>query len=182
MPAQPVESTSTTTPPSRTVVRRHIAAPRAEVYHALLDPVAVAAWKVPDGMRCEVHRFEPWEGGLLRISLIHESDEAAGKSSSRADTYQGRFVRLVPEREVVEIDTFETDDPELQGVMTSSITLRDAEGGGTEVEAVHDGVPASIPPEQNEAGWRMALAQLARWVEGGDTSPGNGQPVRLVRG
>lgn len=33
---------------------------------SLLDPRAVAQWKVPDGMTCEVHQFEPHEGGRRR--------------------------------------------------------------------------------------------------------------------
>jgi uncharacterized protein YndB with AHSA1/START domain len=47
----------------------HINAPRATVYRALLDPRAVAQWKVPDGMTCHVHMFEAREGGAFRISL-----------------------------------------------------------------------------------------------------------------
>jgi Activator of Hsp90 ATPase homolog 1-like protein len=41
-------------------------APRADVYRTLLDPRAVATWKVPSGMTCEVHAFDPREGGAFR--------------------------------------------------------------------------------------------------------------------
>ena len=43
---------------SVTHMRRHIAAPRAAVYRALLDPRAIAEWKVPDGMTAEVHELD----------------------------------------------------------------------------------------------------------------------------
>ena len=39
-------------------VDRHIKAPRAVVYEALLDPTAVAAWRVPDGMTGHVHELD----------------------------------------------------------------------------------------------------------------------------
>jgi uncharacterized protein YndB with AHSA1/START domain len=38
-------------------------------------------------------------------------------------------------------------------------------GGGTELAAVHDGVPPGVSPADNEAGWREALARLAALVE-----------------
>lgn len=171
MPDASVDPTPTpvTAPPTR--VCRHIAAPRAVVYRALLDPVAVAHWKVPAGLHVELHRFEPQTGGLLRVSLTHHAPDAPGKGAPYVDTYQGRFARLVPDREVVEVDTFETGDPALQGLMTSRITLEDAPDGGTEVEAVHEGVPAAISPEASAAGWRGALDRLAEWVER-DAKPG----------
>ena len=48
---------------SSTRIRRHINAPRATVYQALIDPRAIAQWKVPAGMSCQVHSFEPRSNG-----------------------------------------------------------------------------------------------------------------------
>ena len=45
--------------------------------------------------------------------------------------------------------------------------------GGTEILIVHDGIPDSVPPADNETGTRMALDNLARLVESGD-GPGDG--------
>lgn len=54
--------------------------------------------------------------------------------------------------------------------MTITITLADADGdGGTEVIAVHDGLPRGLSPPDNEAGWRMSLEKLAALVEAGAT-------------
>ena len=50
--------------------------------------------------------------------------------------------------------------------MTITITLADADGG-TELIAVHDGLPPGLEPAENETGWRMALAKLAALVEPG---------------
>jgi uncharacterized protein YndB with AHSA1/START domain len=149
-----------------TRLTRHINAPRAAVYRALLDPLAIAKWKVPDGMRCEVHEFEAREGGILRVSLSYDEDTGTGKTSSHTDTYRGRFEKLVPDEQVVEVDEFETNDPALQGAMTVTITLTDADGG-TDLEYVHEGIPSAVPAADNETGTRMALEKLAALVERG---------------
>lgn len=141
-------------------------APRASVYSALIDAEAVARWKVPTEMTCQVHTFEGREGGTFRISLTYDAPNRAGKTTAHADTYHGRFVKLVPNELVVEVDEFETADPTLRGEMTITITLADADGG-TDLVAVHDGLPTGISTADNEAGWREALARLAALVEVG---------------
>lgn len=37
--------------------------------------------------------------------------------------------------------------------------------GGTEIFAVHDGLPPGLSAADNEAGWRSSLAKLAALVE-----------------
>ena len=100
-------------------------------------------------------------------SLTYDAPTGTGKTTAHTDTYHGRFVKLIPNEQVVEVDEFETDDPALRGEMTITITLADA-SGGTDLLAVHDGLPSSVSPADNEAGWQMALAKLAALVE---TSP-----------
>ena len=148
-----------------TRVHRRIAAPRAVVYRLLLDAAAIARWKVPDGMTAEVHTLEPREGGAIHVSLTYDAPTGTGKTSSHTDTYRGRFVRLVPDELVVEADWFESADPAMRGEMVSTITLADAPGGGTDVVGAHDHLPPGIRPEDNETGWRMALAKLAALAE-----------------
>jgi uncharacterized protein YndB with AHSA1/START domain len=147
-----------------TRISRTIDAPRERVYEALLDPTAVARWKVPAGMTCEVHEFDAREGGAIRVSLTYEAPDRVGKTHGRTDTYRGRFVTLVPSELVVEADEFETDDPALRGEMTITIRLSDAPGG-TELVAVHDGLPKGVAPADNELGWRESLTRLAALVE-----------------
>ena len=141
-----------------------ISAPRERVYDALLDPEAVARWKFPAGMSCVVHEFDAAEGGAIRVSLTYDAPDRAGKTEGRTDTYRGRFVRLVRNELVVEADEFESDDPALRGEMTITIRLSDAPGG-TELVAVHEGLPDGVSPADNEVGWREALARLAALVE-----------------
>jgi uncharacterized protein YndB with AHSA1/START domain len=149
---------------SSTRVTCHIAAPRADVYRALLDARAVARWKVPEGMTCEVHEFDAREGGSLRVSLTYDEPTGTGKTSAHTDTYHGRFVELVPNERIVEVDEFETADPAMRGEMRITITLTDAEGG-TDLLAVHEGLPDGVSTADNETGWRMSLAKLADLVE-----------------
>ena len=149
---------------SSTRIAQHIRAPRAMVYRALLDAKRIAEWKVPDGMTALVHDFDAHEGGRIRVSLTYDARDRVGKSASRTDTYHGRFERLVPNEQIVEVDEFETADPAMQGEMTITILLSDAHGG-TEVVAVHDGLPRGVSAGDNETGWRMSLAKLAAMVE-----------------
>jgi uncharacterized protein YndB with AHSA1/START domain len=142
-------------------------APRSRVYRALLDARAVATWKVPTGMTSHVHEFDAWEGGSFRTSLTYDAPTRTGKTTAHTDTYRGRFAKLVTNEQVVEVVEFETTDPELRGEMTITISLADADGGGTDVLAVHDGLPPGVPIADNEAGWREALAKLAALVEEG---------------
>ena len=148
-----------------TRVSLHVNAPRAKVYAALVDADAVAEWKVPTGMSCQVHEFDGREGGTFRISLTYEALTDAGKTTARTDTYRGRFVELVPGERVVEVDEFETVDPALGGEMRITITLADALGGGTEVTGVHEGLPPGVSLTDNEAGWRSSLARLAALLD-----------------
>jgi len=141
-------------------------APRAKVYRALVEERAVATWMVPTGMTSHVHTFDPREGGAFRISLTYDAPAGTGKTTAQTDTYHGRFVQLVPNEKLVEVVEFETADPALRGEMTITIELVDADSG-TDVHAVHDGLPPGVPLADNEAGWQSSLAKLAALVEAG---------------
>lgn len=151
---------------SSTRVSRRVNAPRERVYRALLDERAVATWRVPTGMTSHVHAFDPREGGSIRISLTYDSPTETGKTTTHTDTYHGRFVKLVTNEQVVEVVEFETAEPALRGEMTITISLSDADGG-TDVLAVHEGLPSGVSTTDNEVGWRLSLAKLAALVEEG---------------
>jgi uncharacterized protein YndB with AHSA1/START domain len=148
---------------STTRVSRLLAAPRDVVHRALTEPDLIARWRFPEGMRSTV---EELGDGRFRVTLTYDAPDARGKTTAHSDTYRAHVTHLVPGELVVEVDEFETDDPDLRGEMTMTVTLRDTDGG-TELTAVHEGVPAGIPPEQNELGWRMALDRLASLLADG---------------
>ncbi|WP_445529180.1 SRPBCC family protein [Streptomyces cyslabdanicus] len=149
-----------------TRISRRVQASPAAVYRALTDPDAVARWRVPDGMTAHVHAFDAREGGAFRVSLSYDEPGAQGKSGARTDTYRGHFARLVPDRLVVEVLAFETDEDALRATMTMTTSLAEVDGG-TEVVIVHEGIPDEVPRADNELGTRMALDHLARLVEDG---------------
>jgi uncharacterized protein YndB with AHSA1/START domain len=150
-------------------ISRHINAPRSTVYRALLDADAIAKWRVPADMKSKVHEFDVREGGSFRVSLTYDAPDRTGKSVESTDTYHGRFLRLVPDEQVVEELEFETAGPALRGTMTMTTTLTDSDGG-TDVTILHQGIPDAVPAADNEAGTTMALAGLARLVEADDDS------------
>src|SRR4029077_5932977 len=116
-------------------------------------------------MTSHVHAFDAREGGSFRISLTYDAPTGTGKTTAHTDTYHGRFVKLVMNERVTEVVEFETTDPALRGEMAITISLADADGGGTDIIAVHDGIPFGVPIADNEAGWTEALANLAALVE-----------------
>lgn len=124
---------------------------------------------MPTGMSSRVHEFDGREGGSFRVSLTYDAPDGTGKSTESTDTYHGRFLRLTPDEQVVEVLEFETADPALRGTMTVTTTLVDS-AGGTDVTMLHEGVPDAVPAADNEAGIHMALANLARLVQADDGS------------
>jgi uncharacterized protein YndB with AHSA1/START domain len=135
-------------------------APPDAVYAALLDPGLIERWRVPEGMRSTVHTFDARAGGRFRVSLTYDAPDAQGKSSAHTDTYHGTFEALVPGQRVVEVLQFETDDAQMQGEMRIT-TMLAAHPAGTRLTAIHEGLPPGVALEDNEVGWREALAKLS---------------------
>jgi uncharacterized protein YndB with AHSA1/START domain len=145
---------------------RHINAPPAADYAALVNAQSLAAWRSPDDMHCEVHEFEVREGGTFRISLTYDTPTGTGKTTPHTDTYHGHISQLVPGEKVVEVVEFESADPTMAGLMTVTTLLSEADGG-TDVVVLHEDIPDGVTPADNEVGTRMALAKLAALVEVG---------------
>jgi uncharacterized protein YndB with AHSA1/START domain len=144
---------------------RVIRATPEALYAAHLDPRAVAGWRPPAGMSAEVDLFEPRQGGRYRMSFIYaDTAGAQGKTSENADTFEGRFTRLVPGQMVEEQVTFQSDDPAFAGLMTIATSFTPVEGG-TEVAVACSNVPPGISAEDHAAGIASSLENLARWAE-----------------
>ncbi len=140
-----------------------IKAPRTAIYRACLDPDALVSWRVPDNMTAHVHVFDAREGGAFRMSLTYTDPGQGGKTSQGTDTFQGRFLKLVPGERIVELIEFESPDPSFAGEMKMTTSLTDTDAG-TEVTVLCEELPAGIRPEDNEPGTEQALAKLAALV------------------
>ncbi|WP_323171036.1 SRPBCC domain-containing protein [Natrialba sp. PRR66] len=153
-----------------TQVTMVIDAPREEVYRAFLDPDAVATWLPPDGMDGHVHYFDPREGGEFRISLTYRDPRndspggGGGKTADDTDTHRGRFVALVPHEKIVETIEFETTDQRFAGEMRVTVSLEETDEG-TAVTYRCENIPQGIRLEDNEAGNRSSVRNLAELVE-----------------
>ena len=109
-----------------------------------------------------VHAFEPRVSGAFSLSL-HYADAAGhppGKSDEGVDRFRGRFAALVPGERIVWAVEFESADPAFAGEMRVTTTLAPA-GSGTLVTMECRNIPPGIRPEDNEAGCRASLEQLA---------------------
>lgn len=150
----------------RTRAARIIKARLEELYAAFMDPDALVAWLPPAEMTGRMHEFDGRVGGGYRMSLLYPPTERAfrGKTSDREDVVVVRFLELTPPRRIVEAVTFVTSDPAFLGEMTITVTFGDA-AGGTEVTFLCENLPPGLRAEDNEAGSRLSLEQLARRFE-----------------
>ncbi|MGN6149601.1 MAG: SRPBCC domain-containing protein [Rhizomicrobium sp.] len=146
---------------STSKVSQFVKASRAEVYRACIDPALIVRWRVPDNMTAKVHSFDARAGGGYRMSLTYRDPaRPAGKTTDDTDTFDGRFVELIPNEKIVEAINFETNDPGNRGEMTLTTSLRDMDGG-TEITMFFENVPSGVRPEDNDEGTRQSLKKLA---------------------
>jgi uncharacterized protein YndB with AHSA1/START domain len=151
--------------PRTDTASRVIAAPPAQVYAALVDREALAAWLPPDGMTARFERFDPRPGGSYRLVLTYaDASRAAGKATAGSDIVEARYVDIVPDVRVVQAVDFVSDDAAFAGtmLMTWEVTAVD---GGTRVDITADDVPDGISAEDHARGLASSLANLAEHVK-----------------
>jgi uncharacterized protein YndB with AHSA1/START domain len=135
--------------------QRVFRAPAQRVFHAFIDPDAMAKWLPPHGFTGKVHEMDARVGGRYRMSFTNLSN---GQSHS----FGGRFLELVPAERLQHTDTF--DDPNLAGEMVTTVTFKTVLVG-TEVNIEQAGIPDPIPPEACCLGWQESLQLLTLLVE-----------------
>src|SRR5919197_75583 len=146
----------TKTSPANTVrLHRVLRATPEKVYRAFLDADALAKWLPPNGFTCTVLEMNAKVGGGFKMSFTNFT---TGKGHS----FGGTYVELKPHERIRYTETF--DDPNLQGEMQTTITLKKV-SCGTEVTIVQEGIPAAIPAEMCYLGWQESLVSLAKLVE-----------------
>ena len=123
--------------PGTVTLHRVLRAPPERVYHAFLDPDAMAKWLPPHGFTGRVHQLQ-----VLAAKGVH--------------------LELVPGQRIVNTDRF--DDANLPGEMRTTVTFKPV-SVGTEVSVVQEGIPGAIPLESCHLGWQESLQLLALLVE-----------------
>ncbi len=143
--------------PTTHTVRLHrvVRATPELVYRAFLAPGAMAKWFPPRGFIGTVHELDDTVGGAYRMTF---TSFATGHGHS----FGGTYLELVPYERIR--FTGEFDDPDLPGVMHTTVFLRSV-ADATDLSIVQEGVPEVIPVAACYLGWQESLAQLAQLVE-----------------
>lgn len=72
---------------------RVIAASPQALYRAFVDPAAIASWRPPQGMKAEIHTFDPREGGGYRMSFLYtEPDPEVRRARPRTTPTRSKGV------------------------------------------------------------------------------------------
>jgi len=142
-------------PTGTVTLHRVLRAPAERIYRAFLDADAMAKWLPPHGFTGKVHHLDARVGGSYRMSFTNFS-------TGDSHAFGGQYLELVPFERIRHSDGF--DDPDLPGMMVTTIVLR-AVFCGTEVSIVQEGIPEAIPTEACYLGWQESLLLLAQLVE-----------------
>jgi uncharacterized protein YndB with AHSA1/START domain len=126
-----------------------------KVYRAFLDADAMCKWLPPHGFTGRVHQIDAKVGGSFKMSFTNFS-------TKQSHSFGGKYLELVPGERIVHTDQF--DDPNMPGLMKTTITLKKVLVG-TEVHITQEGIPEAIPVEACYLGWQESLALLAQLVE-----------------
>ncbi len=136
-------------------LHRVLRATQERVYRAFIDADAMCKWLPPNGFTGKVYHIDPKVGGTYKMTF---SNFSTGHSHS----FGGTFLELVPNDRIRHTDEF--DDPNMPGVMQTTILLKKI-SFGTELNIVQEGVPDSIPLEACYLGWQESLSLLGLLVE-----------------
>jgi uncharacterized protein YndB with AHSA1/START domain len=125
------------------------------VYRAFLDAHALVKWLPPNGFTATVHAIDAKVGGAYRMSFTNFT-------TGGGHSFGGEYLELVPHERIRYTGRF--DDPNLPGVMQTTVTLRPV-FCGTEVNIEQEGIPEVIPAQACYLGWQESLTLLTLLVE-----------------
>lgn len=143
---------------------RMMEATAKKIYRAFINPKDYVSWLPPSDMKGIIHSWNPIPGGEFEMSLIYTNSSLAGKTSANEDRLRGKFLTLIPNKQITLEVIFESDDPNFSGIMKQT-WLFTSMGDHTKVTIECQNVPSGIRPEDHEEGFRSTLENLARYVE-----------------
>ena len=136
-------------------LHRVLRATAERIYRAFLDADAMAKWLPPNGFTGKVHHLDARVGGTYRMSFTNFT-------TGRSHSFGGEYLELVPQERIRYTGKF--DDPNLPGVMQTTVSLQQV-SCGTELNVVQEGIPNGVPLEACYLGWQESLTLLAKLVE-----------------
>jgi uncharacterized protein YndB with AHSA1/START domain len=142
--------------PTNTVkFHRVLRAAPERVYRAFLDADAMSKWLPPHGFTGKVHHLDAKVDGTYKMTFTNFT-------TGHGHSFSGKYVELKPHEHIRYTNEF--DDPNLPGVMQTTVSLRKI-FCGTELNIVQEGIPEAIPAEGCYLGWQESLTLLAQLVE-----------------
>jgi len=134
---------------------RVIAAPRAKVYRAWLDPEVLARWMGPHDFSVVVATVDERVGGEHFVEMI----DADGSTH----TFVSVIEELVPDERIVMTFRFH---PESADTLLT-LTFSDAEAGGTRLRLEHERITdeGALTGSNVNEGWSQTLTKLQALYE-----------------
>lgn len=126
-----------------------------KLYRAFLSPEAMTKWLPPNGFTASFHHLEAKVGGTFRASFTNFTTQ-------QSHSFGGEYLELIPNQLICYTDKF--DDPNLPGVITVTVTMKEV-SCGTDLTIVQAGIPEAIPVEMCYLGWQESLDALKLLVE-----------------
>lgn len=126
-----------------------------KIFRAFTEPAAMAAWLPPYGFVGTVEELNATVGGTYKMTFHNFS-------TGHAHSFGGTFLEIRPNEFLKYNDQF--DDPNLPGVMTTSVWMKKTIAG-TELRILQEGIPDAIPVEFCYLGWQDSLDKLTRMTE-----------------
>jgi uncharacterized protein YndB with AHSA1/START domain len=146
-------------------IERTIRAPPERVFRAFLEPDLIRRWMTPGELVIDSVSVDPTIGG--RISISHS---LKGVSSG---SFEGEFVKIVPNRELVYRWAFVGTEPEKGEYFDTlvTVTLHPVPGRKTRVTVVHaklEDLRRGAPEiyAQLVSGWNNSLEKLEKALRG----------------
>ncbi len=136
-------------------LHRVLKASPEKLFRAFTEPAAMATWLPPYGFTCTVHEMKFEKGGRYRMSFQNFT-------TGHSHYFGGDYVEIKTNEFLKYSDEFE--DPNLPGVMTTSVWLKKL-AFGTELKILQENIPAAIPADMCYLGWQESLEKLAKLVE-----------------
>lgn len=138
------------------VVRRHIQAPREQIFRAFTRADLLVQWFTPcPDITIDILRFEFAENGRFRFRY--------SMPDGRTPVVGGVYERIREPSELACSWIWEAPDP-LAGVAMRVLFQFIEQDAGTEVVITHEGIPSDAACTIHESGWDGALSSLDEWT------------------
>jgi uncharacterized protein YndB with AHSA1/START domain len=144
-------------------IERTLRAPPERVFRAFLDPELIRQWMGPGDLEIDRVTVDPKVGG--RVVVLHSQKGVSTGS------FQGEFLKIVPNRELVYRWAFVGTEPEKGEYFDTlvTVTLLPAPGGKTRVTVVHEKLEdlrRGAPEIRSQVvwGWNDAFDKLEKAV------------------